>query len=86
LLLDEPAAGMNVGEKRLLGQLIGAVVSSLDVTVLLVEHDLELIMGVSDRITVLNFGRVIAEGRPHEIQADSRVIEAYLGAPAEVRL
>ncbi|MGY1812242.1 ABC transporter ATP-binding protein [Blastococcus sp. SYSU D00820] len=85
LLLDEPAAGMNAGEKRGIGELVLSVVASLGMTVLLVEHDMEMVMGLSDRITVLNFGHVIAEGNPAEIQADPRVVEAYLGRVEESR-
>jgi len=84
LLLDEPAAGMNATEKGEIARLIRSVVDSLGMTVLLVEHDMEMVMGLSHRITVLNFGRVIAEGTPSQIQADPEVIGAYLGGAAEV--
>ncbi|WP_307833507.1 ABC transporter ATP-binding protein [Pimelobacter simplex] len=85
LLLDEPAAGMSSGEKRQITQLVRSVVASLGTTVLLVEHDMEMVMGLSDRITVLNFGRLISEGTPDEIQEDPAVVDAYLGQPAEDR-
>lgn len=79
LLLDEPAAGMNQAEKAALAELILRI-SDQGVTVLLIEHDIDLVAKVSDHIVVLNFGREIAEGTPNEIRSSQAVIEAYLGS------
>jgi branched-chain amino acid transport system ATP-binding protein len=79
LLLDEPAAGMPYAGKAKLGQVLLQVREQLNLTILLVEHDMKMVMSISDRLTVLNYGKIIAEGGPSEIRNNSAVIEAYLG-------
>ena len=82
LLLDEPTAGMNNSETREMTDFIRKLRAELGLTVLLIEHDMRVVMGISDRVTVLDYGEVIAEGRPDEVRANPRVIEAYLGRGA----
>jgi branched-chain amino acid transport system ATP-binding protein len=80
LLLDEPASGLNHEEVGELGRLIRRLRDALRLTVLLVEHHMSLVMGISDRVVALNFGRVIAQGAPAEVREHPDVVQAYLGA------
>ena len=83
LLLDEPAAGMNPQESDDLMHFIQRILHDFDLTILLIEHDMKVVMGICERITVLDYGVTIAEGTPEQIQNNPKVIEAYLGAGAD---
>jgi branched-chain amino acid transport system ATP-binding protein len=83
LLLDEPTAGMNPLEAASMVGLIRKIRDDFGTTVILIEHQMKVVMGVCERITVLDYGRTIAEGTPEQIQSNEQVIAAYLGTPTE---
>ncbi|MCU1373011.1 MAG: transporter related protein, partial [Actinomycetia bacterium] len=85
VLLDEPAAGLSELERQELAALLRRMVKEHDVGVLLIEHDVNLVLDVSDRVTVLHFGEVLAAGTPDEVRSSPAVIEAYLGTASTER-
>jgi branched-chain amino acid transport system ATP-binding protein len=82
LLLDEPMAGMSSSEKQELSQIVRTVCAELDLTTVLIEHDVDVVMSLAASVSVLDFGRLVTQGSPEEVRADPRVIAAYLGKPA----
>lgn len=80
LLLDEPAAGMNESETKDLMDSIRIIREKTGVSILLIEHDMNLVLGISERLIVLNYGEILAEGNPHEVISNKEVVKAYLGS------